>query len=252
MIAATALERYLKDFLNCSDYTDYAPNGLQVAGTDSIHHLCTAVTASREVINKTAELGGQALLVHHGYFWRGEDPCIVGNKYQRIAGLFHNNINLFAYHLPLDCHRELGNNQGLAKALGITITDRISMGNNANLLWIGQLDQPVTVTAWTSIIHQALEREPLVVNAGNHSIQKLAWCTGSAQDFIEKAAEFEVDAYLSGEISERTFYQAKELGVHYFACGHHATERFGVKALGEHLSQKFGIQYTFIDTENPV
>lgn len=252
MITAHALEQYLNKLLQCETYTDYAPNGLQVAGVDSIEHICTAVTASQDVIYQAAALGAQALLVHHGYFWRGEDPCIVGSKYQRLAGLFSNQLNLFAYHLPLDGHLEFGNNQGFADALEVTITERISLGGNPNLLWIGKLAQPKQVTTWAHDIYQVLQRQPLVIEAGDHTIQKVALCTGGAQDFIEKAAAFGVDAYLSGEISERTFYQSKELGVHYFSCGHHATERFGVKALGAHLSQHFQLQHTFIDTQNPV
>lgn len=252
MIAAHALDLYLKKLLQCDDYTDYAPNGLQVAGADIITHICTAVTASQEVIHQAALAGAQALLVHHGYFWRGENPCIIGTKYQRLAALFSNRLNLFAYHLPLDAHLELGNNRGFADALGVIVTDRVALEGNPHLLWIGKLVTPTSIATWASHIQHILQREPLVIEAGDHAIQTVALCTGGAQDFIEKAAAYGVDAYVSGEVSERTFYQAKELGVHYFSCGHHATERFGVKALGAHLSQQFQLQHTFIDTYNPV
>ena len=252
MILRSELAHYLDNYLACGDFSDYAPNGLQVEGSDSIQRICTAVTASADVIKLAMEHKADALLVHHGFFWRAEEPCIIGMKRTRIGLLLQQNINLFAYHLPLDCHGEIGNNVCLAKLLHIPAPLSHAVGKNRDLVWVGKLAKPITAKAWQNQLTQSLNREPLVIEAGDHLIQTVAWCSGGAQDFIEKAQELGADAYLSGEVSERTFYQAKELGIHYFACGHHATERLGIQALGEHLALKYNISHLFIDSLNPV
>ena len=252
MILRPELIAYLDNYLACRDFSDYAPNGLQVEGADSIQRLCTAVTASADVIQAVVASRADALLVHHGFFWRGEDPCIIGIKRKRIGLLLQHNINLLAYHLPLDCHTELGNNYCLAKQLNIEVVSRHAVGNNRDLLWFGTLKKPVTASVWQAHLSKVFDRKPLMVEGGNHLIHQVAWCSGGAQDFIENAAQLGADAYLSGEISERTFYQAKELGVHYFSGGHHATERFGIQALGEHLAQQYQLNHRFIDSSNPV
>lgn len=246
------LVSYLQEYLVCDDFKDYAPNGLQVEGIPVVQRMCTAVTASQAVILNAVALQADVLLVHHGYFWRGETPLITGMKYQRISKLIEHNINLLAYHLPLDCHPTIGNNACLGQLLQFEMIRQHPVGNVPNLLWTGVLNKPMTAKALSNEIHRKLARTPLHVSGTDKPIQRVAWCSGAAQDYIEEASFLGVDAYLSGEISERTYYQAQELGIHYFACGHHATERFGVQALGEHLSERYGLFHQFIDSDNPV
>lgn len=252
MITRDELTAYLQKFLVCDSFNDYAPNGLQIEGRENIQRFCTAVTASKAVIEKAIAMKADALLVHHGYFWRGEDPVITGMKRARIAGLLSHDINLFAYHLPLDCHLSIGNNACLGQLLGMDNVRQHMAGKTTNLLWSGALSSPLTAKAFSIHITEQLKRAPLHVSGAKEGIQKVAWCSGAAEDFIEDAHRLGVDAYLSGEISERTYYQAEELGMHYFACGHHATERYGVQALGLHLSERYGLKYQYIESDNPV
>lgn len=252
MITRNELSVYLHDFLSCGLYNDYAPNGIQVEGKDKIQRICTAVTASDDVISQAVAWQADALLVHHGYFWRGEDPVITGIKRQRISKLLNNNLTLFAYHLPLDCHLELGNNACLANLLLVDSVQMHKAGKTENLLWSGKLTKPMSGQELSAFLENALGRKPLYIAANDKMIRSIAWCSGGAQDFIEDAALLGVDAYLSGEVSERTYYQAKELGVHYYSCGHHATERYGIQALGNYLSQHFQLEHVFIDSDNPV
>lgn len=252
MIKRKELSSYLHELLNCAQYNDYAPNGLQVEGKEDIKRICSAVTASEEVISQAVALQADALLVHHGYFWRGEDPVITGMKRQRITTLLGHQINLFAYHLPLDCHTELGNNACLAKLLSVTGLQMHKVGNTANLLWSGTLAHPMDSNMFTGFLEKTFARSPLHIAGSDRTIHSIAWCSGAAQDFIEDAWRLGVDAYLSGEISERTYYQAKELGIHYYSCGHHATERYGIQSLGQYLASHFNLKHQFIDSDNPV
>lgn len=252
MIKTSELTKYLHQFLNCKAYSDYAPNGLQVEGKDKIKRICTAVTASKEAIDFAISWQADALLVHHGYFWRGEEPVITGMKRQRIAALIKQDLSLLAYHLPLDCHLELGNNARIAQLLGITSVQRHRAGNTDDLLWSGRLAMPMTAGVLSSLLEKQLRRSPLHIAGHDRVLSHLAWCSGGAQDFIVDAHLLGVDAFLSGEVSERTYYQAKELGIDYFACGHHATERYGIEALGQHLASHFGLEHVFFDSENPV
>ena len=252
MIARDELGIYLHDFLACNNFNDYAPNGLQVEGKAEIHRICTAVTASEAVIKQAALLQADALLTHHGYFWRGEDPTITGMKRRRIGELLVCNMNLFAYHLPLDCHPVIGNNACLANVLDFKQIQMHTAGKTSNLLWSGSLSKPLTASTFSELLNKKLKRKPLHVSGTEKPISRVAWCSGGAQDFIQDASQLGVDAYLSGEISERTYYQAQELGIHYFSCGHHATERYGIQALGLQLSEQFGLEHHFIDSDNPV
>lgn len=252
MIERDQLGIYLHDYLACDDFSDYAPNGLQVEGKPSITCICTAVTASEAVIKQAIHLKADALLTHHGYFWRGEDPTITGIKRRRIGELLKHNINLFAYHLPLDCHPTVGNNACLASVLGVDNIQMHAAGKTRDLLWSGTLPTAVTASSLSELLNKKLKREPLHVSGTQEKIHRIAWCSGAAQNFIEEASLLGVDAYLSGEISERTYYQAQELGIHYFSCGHHATERFGIQALGLHISEHFDLDHHFIDSDNPV
>lgn len=253
MVTRDGLAHYLKEYLSCDSFNDYAPNGLQVEGRSEILRICTAVTASQVVIDKAVALDADALLVHHGYFWRGEDSIITGMKRRRISQLLKHELNLFAYHLPLDCHIESGNNACLGQLFELDDIKTHFAGKTPNLLWSGTLKNPLSADELSSFLGEKLNREPLCI-AGTtpRLIKRLAWCSGGAQDYIVDAHQLGVDAYLSGEVSERTYHQAKELDLHYFACGHHATERYGIQALGRHLASQFDIEHQFIDSMNPV
>ena len=254
MITRDELAYYLNAYLMCSNFSDYAPNGLQIEGRSQIKRICTAVTASQDVIEIAIAQNADALLVHHGYFWKSEDPVITGMQRQRISQLLQYDLNLFAYHLPLDCHLTLGNNACLGQLFEVMDIKTHMVGKTPNLLWSGTLKQPLLPSDLTTYLARKLQREPLSIIAmrGNSHVERLMWCSGGAQDYIIDAYRLGADAYLSGEVSERTYYQAQELGIHYFSCGHHATERYGIQALGQHLAMQFGVHHEFIDSLNPI
>lgn len=252
MVTQKELAEHVHQLLSCDNYHDYAPNGIQVEGRQQIKRICTAVTASDAVISQAVAWHADALLVHHGYFWRGEASIITGMKRQRLNKLLSHDINLFAYHLPLDCHPELGNNACLAKLFAVDSIQMHRAGGTDNLLWSGNLVQVMSPSELTHFLSEKLQRSPLLIEGSAKLIKQIAWCSGGAQDFIEEANGLGVDAYLSGEVSERTYYQAKELGIHYYSCGHHATERYGIQALGQYLAPRFKLEHLFIDSQNPV
>jgi dinuclear metal center YbgI/SA1388 family protein len=249
MVRLNELLQYTNTLLESDTFQDYCPNGLQVEGRDAVRKLVSGVTASQALIDAAVEHGADALLVHHGYFWKGEDPCIKGLKGLRIRTLLQNDMSLLAYHLPLDAHPELGNNAGLASALALEVEGRFTP---ADIGMYGHIANALDGPALAQRIAGALGREPQYIPAGEHVIRRLGWCSGSAQGYIEEAADLGLDAYISGEISEQTVHLARERGIHYFAAGHHATERFGVQALGEHLAKQFDLEHVFIDIPNPV
>lgn len=238
--------------LKPDQFNDYCPNGLQVEGKAVIRHLVTGVTASQRLLDAALEQGADAILVHHGYFWRGEDAVITGLKRKRIKTLLDRDVSLLAYHLPLDAHAEFGNNVQLARVLGLTPTGELLKQNNQIMGLVAELPEPISGDQLQQRISAALDREALHIDAPGRAIRRVGWCTGAAQQYIDQAAKLGLDAYISGEISEPTVHSAQEHGLHYFAAGHHATERYGVKALGEFLSQRFDIRHTFIDINNPV
>ena len=242
------LIRDLNTLLTPENYRDYAPNGLQVEGRGEVTRVVTGVTACFELIRRAAELKADLLLVHHGWFWKHEDPRITGLKGRRIRELISADINLAGYHLPLDDHPEFGNNALLGRALDFTETGRFGEMD------LGRLGRttPVTVHELTLKITKVLKRPPLVVGPADKVIHRVAWCSGAAQDMIEEAAIAGCDAFVSGEISERTTHIAREAGITYFAAGHHATERFGIRALGEWIAREKGLEVTFVDIDNPV
>ena len=244
-----ALNNYLNTLLQPERFSDYCPNGLQVEGKQEINKIVTGVTASMALLQAAHRANADAVLVHHGYFWRGEALPITGIKKRRIQFLLQHDINLFAYHLPLDAHTELGNNVMLAKKLGLQITGR---AGEKEMLLLAELKSPQPLQSLVNLIETKLNRKPQVIGDMNKPIQKIALCTGAAQGYIEQAAAAGVDAYISGEISEQTVHVAIESGVSYISAGHHATERYGIQALGEHLAQKFDLQHEFIDIDNPV
>ncbi len=248
MESITTITNYINDVLDSKRFDDYAPNGLQVQGKSEIKKIVSGVSATQALIEAAIEREADAILVHHGWFWDKEDPRIIGMKYQRLKLLMDNNINLLGYHLPLDAHPEFGNNAQLAKRLDIQIEDVMDKQGVGNY---GRLSEYISLEKFGERIEKSLSRKPTLISGGDHAIRKVAWCTGGAQNWIHQAAEAGVDAYISGEISEHTTHIAREMGLHYIAAGHHATERYGAQALGEHVTAKFGLLHEFVDIDNP-
>lgn len=246
------LANKLDQFLEIHQFKDYCPNGLQIEGREEVNTIVTGVTANQDLIDAAIALQADAILVHHGFFWKGEKQEIVGMKYNRIKALIENGINLYAYHLPLDVHPELGNNAQLAKLLDITDRRPLEPWDKRSVGRVGKFEQPITPAQLSERLNHVLQRQPMHIDGGKKQIQSVAWCTGGGQDYITIAAEQGIDAFISGEISERTTHIAREMGIHYFSAGHHATERYGVKALGEWLNDELGFDVTFIDIDNPV
>mgnify|MGYP000053007628 FL=1 len=251
-VTLKALVAKANALLEPEQFQDYCPNGLQVQGASNVAVLVSGVTASQALIDRAVELNADAVIVHHGYFWKGEDPCVVGIKQQRLKTLLENNISLLAYHLPLDAHPELGNNTQLAKLLGVEITGGLQRGQSRPVGNVGRLPGPMPVEQFVRQVAIKLGREPMWIAGGAEIIETLAWCTGAAQSYIGDAVEQGVDLFLSGEISEPTVHVARESAVHYVAAGHHATERYGIKALAEKLAQHFELDHHFVDIDNPV
>lgn len=250
-IDITRLVSALNGYLNVDSIADYCPNGLQIQGRNSIQRVVSGVTASQALIDEAIKLNADAILVHHGYFWKNENPCITGMKYKRIKSLLEHDINLLAYHLPLDIHPEVGNNVLLGKLLGLTVTGPLEANNPRSVGLIGELDTPMTSQEFAQLIEQKLARTPLVIDC-EKPIRTVAWCTGGAQGYIEHAIVAGADAFITGEISEHSTHSALENDLSYFSAGHHATERYGVQALGEWIAERFGIEHQFIDCPNPV
>jgi dinuclear metal center YbgI/SA1388 family protein len=243
------LRDYNASLLQTNLFKDYCPNGVQVEGRAEVRRIATGVTASQHVVEAAIEWGADAILVHHGYFWRNEEATIVGIKKKRIAQLLRNDVSLLAYHLPLDAHAQLGNNTQLGKILGLIEQGRFG---EQNIAWLGALEQPQTLTQFTQQIAHNLRRTPHAIGDGNMRINKVAWCSGAAQGYFEAAIAQGVDAYITGEISEQNFHLANETGVAFIAAGHHATERYGIQALGAHLATQFGLEHRFFDQNNPI
>jgi len=247
----STLVEYGNRTLEVDRFRDYCPNGLQVDGQEQVARLVTGVTASARFLDAAIAAGADAVLVHHGYFWRGEPASLVGMKYQRIRRLIENDVALLAYHLPLDCHQRFGNNAQLALRFDLTVTERHAAGDVDDLLWVGELATAEPAEAFQRRISTALARNCLAVGQTDREIRRVAWCSGGGQRFVSQAAALGVDAYISGEISEQTTHEAEEQGVLYIAAGHHATERYGVQAFGAHLANEFDIEHQHIDIENP-
>ena len=243
---------YCNDLLNIDQFNDYCPNGLQVQGRPEVRRIVGGVTASRALIDAAVDAGADAILVHHGYFWKGEDATLTGMKYERVKRLIEAGISLIGYHLPLDAHPRYGNNAQLAKSLGLTVDGGFARHGRVDIAQYGHLQQPLTATGFAQLLTDELGREPMQIVGHDREIAKIGWCTGAAQGYIDEAAALGLDAYISGEVSEHTWHAARELEVDYFAAGHHATERYGVMALGQHLTEHFALEFNFIDLENPV
>ncbi len=247
------LEKYLEQLLKPAQIKDYAPNGLQIQGVEKINKIMTGVTASQALIDKAIAEKVDTIIVHHGYFWKNESYVIRGMKHKRIKALLAHDINLFAYHLPLDIHPTLGNNAQLAKLLNINVTGPLELGNPISVAMQGELPEVHTGLQLAQLIDGKLNRACLhIAPPSNKTIKTIAWCTGGGQDYIELAAEQGIDAFISGEISEKTTHISHEMDIHFFAAGHHATERYGVKALGEYVAKEQGVEVVFVDIDNPV
>ncbi len=246
------LVQWCDQTLQAHQFKDYCPNGLQIEGKAEVNHIVSSVTASLSAIEAALDLKADALMVHHGYFWKGEPSPLTGLKGKRIKQLMQANMSLIAYHLPLDAHTEFGNNAALADILGITITGALDPSERYPVGNVGMLAQPLSPENFIQLLTDQLGQAPIHIATGKTAIQKIGFCTGAAQDFLYKAAQADCDAYLSGEVSERTFHEAKEYAVDYFAAGHHATERFGIQRLAEQLAKTFNLQYQYIELGNPI
>ena len=240
---------YIESELAVSRFRDYCPNGLQVEGRAEVRRIATGVTASQAVLEAATAWGADAILVHHGYFWRSEDAAITGIKKGRVAHLLKHDVSLLAYHLPLDAHPELGNNAQLGEMLGLVEQGRFG---EQDIAMHGVLAQPQNLQQFAKQIQQTLQRAPQVFGHANPNIVRIAWCSGGGQGYFEQAVALGVDAFLTGEISEQNVHVAQETGVAFIAAGHHATERYGIQALGEHLTARFGLEHRFFDQDNPV
>lgn len=248
MILCSDLVALLNNTLNVSAFQDFSPNGLQVEGRKEIQKIVTGVTASQLLLDEAVKQNADAILVHHGYFWKGESPVITGIKQKRLKTLLTHDINLLAYHLPLDAHPELGNNAQLARLLNI---EPIQQDPTA-IVWEGQFNTPITGVELRERIENTLQHAVLHSSYQAPAlIKRVAWCSGGGQSFIEEAAKRGVDAFISGEVSEKTIHIAREYGLHFYAAGHHATERYGIKALGEWLAKNYALDVMFIDIDNP-
>lgn len=247
-ITREVLEDYLSGLLNINDIKDYCPNGLQVEGSFTIDKIVTGVTASQRLIEEAIAHNAQAIIVHHGYFWKGEDARITGIKKSRIATLLEHEISLFAYHLPLDRHAQFGNNVQLAQLMGWQIIDELE----GTIALHGLVDGSETGLSLKRKLSEALDFDVLHIGEDLDDIETIAWCTGAAEDYLEQAIKAGVDAFVTGEISEKIVHMALESGVHFFSAGHHATERGGIYSLGKHLRNKFEVDVQFIDLQIPV
>jgi len=249
MVKINELNHYTQQLMQVARFKDYCPNGLQVEGRAEINKIVTGVTASMALLEAAHQAGADLILVHHGYFWRNEAPELVGIKRKRIKFLLEHDINLMAYHLPLDAHGEFGNNVQLGKLLGF---DAQNYTGADDLIACAELAADLPLSVIASLVEQRLGRSVLTIGEATQSIKKVAWCTGAAQGYIDQAIALGADLFISGEISEQTVHQSLESGVAYVSAGHHATERYGVQALGRHLAEKFDLEHVFIDIHNPV
>lgn len=244
------LTKFIARELDITRFRDYCPNGLQVEGKVPVNLIVSGVTASMALLEAAIAAGADAVIVHHGYFWRGEDPRVVGTLKQRLQLLLANEVNLFAYHLPLDSHAVLGNNAQLGNLLGFHSSSRFG---DQDIGWLGSVQAGIrTVGELARAIEMSLGRAPLLIGDPDQRINHVGWCTGAAQTLFAESIAAGADVYISGEISEQTVHLSRESGVPYLACGHHATERYGVQALGEYVADHFGIRHQFIDIPNPV
>ena len=250
-VARDALTQHLNTYLDSRRFKDVAVNGLQVAGRDTIAHIVVGVTANKALIDAAVEAKADALIVHHGLFWKGDVPSLVGYHRERVAALLAANINLYAYHLPLDVHAEVGNNACLGRRLGLS---PLGVTGDAGLVMLGRLGVNVAVrcTVLAAYVARHYGRRVTLFSHPERLIKTIAWCTGAGGSLLGDAIDAGADAFITGEISEQHVHQARESNITLIAAGHHATERDGVAGLAAHLVQQFGVTYQFIDISSPV
>lgn len=248
MALRTEIVDHLDQLLDAGRFRDYGPNGLQVEGRDEIVKIVSGVTASLALIEAAIAAEADAILVHHGLFWRGHDGRVTGWLKNRLERLLGSRTSLIAYHLPLDAHAELGNNAQFGARLKLVADARFG---DQELGFIGAPAQSLTAAALGALLQFRLGRAAVVVEGDGRPIRRVAWCTGGAQGMFEAAIAAGADAYITGEISEPQAHYARETGVAFFACGHHASERFGVQAVGAHLASRFGLTHEFVEIDNP-
>ena len=248
-ISLSALVAQLDALLEPARFRDYVPNGLQVEGRATVRKVVTGVTACQALLDRAVAEGADAVLVHHGYFWRNEPSTLTGLKRRRIATLIRHDISLLAYHLPLDAHPELGNNVGLGRVMGLTASDHF--GEQA-LGFAGSLEAPIDAAGLADRLGGALGRDVLLLGDPGRSVRRVGWCTGGAQSYFADAIAAGVDVFVTGEVSEPCEHLARESGVAFLAAGHHATERFGVATLADWLRRQLGLDCHFVDIPNPV
>ncbi len=249
MATRSDIESYLGALLDVGKFRDYGPNGLQVEGREEVRKLVSGVTASRAFIDAAIDEKADAVLVHHGLFWRGHDGRLTGWLKARVERLMAHGINLYAYHLPLDAHPLYGNNAQLGARLGFSPDGRFG---EQEIGWIGAPSEPLDTGALKALLQERLGREPVMVEGrAGASVRRVAWCTGGAQGYFESAIAAGADAYITGEISEPQAHLARETGVAFYACGHHATERYGAPALAAHVAQHFGLEHRYVEIDNP-
>ena len=243
---------YLDHLLEAGVGKDYCPNGLQVEGRGEITKLVTAVSACQELFERADQVGADALLVHHGLFWEGAPRQLTGIQYQRVAALIRTQINLIAYHLPLDRHAVYGNNAVAIQALGLEEQQPFASFDGRPLGFSGRFAAPLPIDEFLERCHTVFQQEPLVFPYGPERVSSVGIVSGAAESEVHTAIAAGLDAFITGEATEWVMNVAKEAGVHFLACGHYATERLGVRALGEHLAEKFDLEVEFIDIPNPV
>jgi dinuclear metal center YbgI/SA1388 family protein len=242
------IEAHLSGLLAVDRFRDYGPNGLQVEGKPEVLKIVSGVTASVALIEAAVTAKADAILVHHGLFWKGQDGRVTGWLKRRLELLLAHQINLYAYHLPLDAHPELGNNAQLGLKLKLVADARFG---DQDLGFIGSPDKPLTLAALAALLQYRLGRAATVIEGDGRPLQRVAWCTGGAQGYFEAAIAAGADAFVTGEISEPQVHYARETGVAFLACGHHASERYGAPAVAAQVAQQFGLAHEFIDIDNP-
>ena len=252
MIDRDQLVKFLNNELQSEKIRDYCPNGLQVEGKATISRIVTGVTASQALLDAAVAVNADAILVHHGYFWKNETAQVTGIKKKRLQTLLCHDINLLAYHLPLDVHPTLGNNAQLGLLLNAENITAVAAAEPNGVLMQGELAAVLSAEHIAQQLENTLGRKVLLHAIDNSAaVSKLAWCTGGGQGYIEQAAAAGAQLFISGEVSEQTIHLSRELGIHFIAAGHHATERYGVKALGEFIARQLGLEVQFIDIDNP-
>lgn len=245
----TSLVKELATFLQVARFQDYCPNGLQVEGRPQVYRIISGVTASQALIDAAIVAEADAILVHHGYFWRGEPAEITGMKKQRLQRLLAHDISLLAYHLPLDAHPQVGNNVQLGSVLGWPLAGYL---DEKNMLPMTELPEAMSLSAIQAHVSQCLGRQAQALGVPGRPVRRIAWCTGAAQQYIQQAIDAGVDLFVSGEVSEQTYHAVQESGIAYLSAGHHATERYGVQALGEWLTSQYGIEHQYFELDNPI